>query len=72
MLFMIIPYLNIVFMTGLVAAPFYFFNRYLIQKIKPKQSSKRLIVYFLTVLITALLYAGASVILMIWYAKYRH
>jgi hypothetical protein len=64
--------LHIIIMAVLVAAPYYFFNRYLLQKIRPKQSGKRMVGYFLLVLVTALFYAGASVILMVWYAKYRH
>ena len=73
MLIMFIPAnLHIILMAVLVAAPYYFFNRYLIQKIRPTQNGKRLIVYFLSVLITALLYGSASVILMVWYAKYQH
>ncbi len=50
----IIAHLDIIFMVFLVAAPFYFFNRCLVQKIRPTQSGKRLVVYFLSVLITAL------------------
>ena len=73
MLLMFIPAnFHIILMAVLVAAPYYFFNRYLIQKIRPNKNGKRLIVYFLSVLITALLYGSASVILMVWYAKYQH
>jgi hypothetical protein len=64
--------LHIIVMAVLMACPYYFFNRYLAQRIKPKKSGKRLMLYFILVLITASMYSIASVILMVWYAKYRY
>jgi len=64
---MMIPYLNIVFTVGLVAAPYYFFNRYLIKKIRPYASGKRLALFFISVIITALLYSALGILLMAWF-----
>jgi hypothetical protein len=65
----IIPNLHIISIAVLVAAPFYFFNRYLVQKIRPEESGKKLTGYFVTVIITALIYSIIGVILMVWIAK---
>ena len=67
---MLIPAnLHIIFITVLVAFPFYFFNRYLIQKIQPKESGKKLLCYFAIVLITASLYSITAVFLMSWFSS---
>jgi hypothetical protein len=65
----IIAHLDIIGMAVLMAFPFYFFNRYLVQKIRPGESGKRMIGYFITVMITALFYSVIGVILMIWVRK---
>jgi hypothetical protein len=61
---------DIIAMALLVAAPFYFFNRYLVKKIKPSESGKRLVLYFINVVILALLYSIIGVLIMVW-LKYR-
>jgi hypothetical protein len=66
----IIANLDIIAMALLVAAPFYFFNRYLVKKIKPSESGKRLVLYFINVVILALLYSIIGVLIMVW-LKYR-
>jgi hypothetical protein len=71
MLFMfIIANLDIIAMALLVAAPFYFFNRYLVKKIKPSESGKRLVLYFINVVILEMLYSIIGVLIMVW-LKYR-
>lgn len=66
MFIFIIANLDIIIMSVLVAAPFYFFNRYLLKKFRPSESGKRLTVYFVSVLILALLYSIISVLIMVW------
>lgn len=58
--------LDIIAMALLVAAPFYFFNRYLVNKIRPSETGKRLALYFITVLTLALLYSIVSVLVIVW------
>jgi hypothetical protein len=66
LLMFILANLDIIAIALLVAAPFYFFNRYLLKKIKPSETGKRLALYFISVLILALLYSIVSVLLMTW------
>jgi hypothetical protein len=65
----ILAHLDIVGIAVLMAFPFYFFNEYLVQKIKPADSGKKMIGYFVIVLITALIYSMIGVILMVWVGK---
>ena len=58
--------LDIIAMAVLAAAPFYFFNRYLLKKIRPSETGKRLALYFISVLILALLYSIAGILVMTW------
>jgi hypothetical protein len=62
----ILANLDIIAMALLVAAPFYFFNRYLLRKIRPSETGKRLFLYFISVLVVAILYSIISVLLMVW------
>ena len=62
----IIANFDIIVMALLVAAPFYFFNRHLVKKIKPSESGKKLALYFISVVILALLYSIISVLIMVW------
>jgi len=66
MLMFIPANLDIIAIALLVATPFYFFNRYLLKKIRPSETGKRLLLYFISVLILALLYSIASVLIMVW------
>jgi len=67
---MLIPAnLHVIFISFLVAFPFYFFNRYLIQKLKPKENAKRLLCYFAVILIAASLYSVIAVFLMISFSN---
>jgi hypothetical protein len=70
-MFFIIANLDIIAMAILVAAPFYFLNRYLLKKIRPSETGKRLALYFISVLILALLYSIISVLIMTW-IKQKH
>jgi hypothetical protein len=67
----IIAHLDIVFMALLVASPFYFFNRFLLQKIRPAENGKRLALYFFSVLISASVYSIISVFIMVWIKNKR-
>lgn len=63
--------LHIIFISVLVAFPFYLFNRYLVKKIRPRENGRQLLFYFLTVLVTSLLYSVAAVLLMSWMKFYK-
>lgn len=58
--------LDVIALALIVAVPFYFLNRYLLKKIRPSETGKRLALYFISVLILALLYSIASVLIMVW------
>jgi uncharacterized membrane protein len=49
----------------LVALPYYFFNKYLVKKLRPRESAMRLMIFFTVVLITSLLYSMVAVIIMV-------
>ena len=65
----ILANLHILALAVLVAFPFYFFNRYLVQKIRPEESGKKLLGYFVTVILTALAYSIAVLIIIVWIAR---
>ena len=65
-MFFILANFDIITMAILVAVPFYFLNRYLLKKIRPSETGKRLVLYFTSVLVLALIYSIASVLLMAW------
>jgi hypothetical protein len=62
----ILAHLDIIAITVLMAFPFYFFNRYLVKKLKPGENIRNTVQYFLIVLITALIYSGAGAFAMSW------
>jgi len=66
MLFLL-PYpLGQLIIPGLMALPFYFFNRYLVQKMKPRESDRKLLLYFITVVLCAFVYISIGVFLIVW------
>ncbi|MBL0147043.1 MAG: hypothetical protein IPP48_16345 [Chitinophagaceae bacterium] len=70
LLFLIPPGLGILLIAGLMTIPFYFFNQYLQQKIKPRESGKKLLLYFIIVIATIFLYITAGIYVIIAVAKY--
>ena len=70
MFFLIVPYLLLkIGIPVLMTIPFYFFNKYLQKKIRPKESIKRLGAYFLIVILAAFVYITAGVFFIIKIAK---
>ncbi len=70
MIFLVVPYLLfIVGIPGIMTIPFYFFNKYLIKKIKPRESGTKLLAYFTAVVVTAFAYLGLATYLIITVAK---
>jgi dolichol kinase len=63
----ILANLDIIVIALLAAAPFYFFNRYLVKTMRPSETRKRLALYFISVSILALLYSFSFVIIWIKY-----
>ncbi len=66
---MVPPYVHILAIAALLTIPFYFFNKYLLKKLNPRESGAKLLVYFITVVVTAFAYMGAGVYLIIAVAK---
>ncbi|HMI78386.1 MAG TPA: hypothetical protein VK484_06305 [Ferruginibacter sp.] len=58
--------LQLLIIPGLMAIPFYFFNKYLIKKIKPRESGKNLLLYFIVMSAAAFAYITIGVFLIIW------
>jgi len=53
----------------LMVIPYYFFNRFLVKKINPRESGKKLILYFIVNLVAVFIYLSAAVFIIIWIAK---
>lgn len=52
-----------------MTVPFYFFNRFLLRKIKPRDSGSKLLIYFMVLLVSAFIYITAGVYLAVAVAK---
>jgi hypothetical protein len=53
-----------------MALPFYFFNKFLQHKINPRQSGRRLLLYFSAVIIAAFIYVTIGIFLIVWVTKF--
>ena len=62
--------LNLLLIPGLMAVPYYFYNRYLLRKLRPRESSRNLLVYFLVTILAAFVYISIGVFLIIRVAVY--
>jgi hypothetical protein len=62
-------YGKILALTLLMALPFYFFNNFLQQKIRPRQNGKKLLLYFAVVLATSFIYITVFVFAVVQIAK---
>ena len=52
-----------------MTVPFYFFNRFLLRKIKPRKNGSRLLMYFILLVVSAFIYITAGVYLAVAVAK---
>jgi uncharacterized membrane-anchored protein len=62
-------YLGILITAAVITVPFYFFNKFLIRRIKPKQSGTNLLLYFAIVVLSMFIYISACIYLAVWVAK---
>ena len=70
MIFLVIPYsLAIIGIPGLMTIPFYYFNKYLQQKINPRESGLKLLQYFVILIVSLFIYVSMGVLLIIEVAK---
>ena len=70
MFLLIVPYLLLkIGIPVLMTIPFYFFNKYLQKKIRPRERIKRLGAYFLIVILAVFVYITVGVFLIIKIAK---
>jgi hypothetical protein len=70
MILLVVPYLlAIIGIPALMIIPFYFFNKYLQQKIKPRQSGKQLLLYFIIVIASLFIYISIVAVLIVEIAK---
>lgn len=63
-------YLGIFIMAAVLTLPFYFFNKFLLRRIKPGQSGKKLLLYFLIIAVSAFVYIAAAVYLVVLMAQF--
>ncbi len=64
-LLLIYPLIQLI-IPALMALPFYFLNKYLVRKMRPRESGRNLLLYFATVVLAAFVYIAAGVFLIIW------
>jgi hypothetical protein len=58
-------YLGIFIMAAVLTVPFYFFNKFLLRRIQPGQSGKKLLLYFLIIAVNAFVYITTGIYLVI-------
>ena len=63
-------YLGILIMAVVITVPFYFFNKFLLRRVQPGQSGKKLLLYFLIVAVSAFVYITAAVYLVVWMGQF--
>ena len=61
----IVQILGILIMAAVLTVPFYFFNKFLLRRIQPRQSGKKLLLYFLIMAVSAFVYITAAIYLVI-------
>jgi hypothetical protein len=61
--------LQVLLIAGALTAPFYFFNKYLQQKINPRESGKKLLLYLCVLLCAVFIYIAGGVYLIVGIAK---
>jgi hypothetical protein len=66
---MIVPYLHILIIAAIMTIPFYFFNKFLVKRIKPREKGANLLLYFVTVVVSIFIYISAVIFVVIWIAK---
>ena len=49
----------------LMAIPFYFFNRFLVRKMRPRENGRNLLMYFTVTVISVLLYISLGIFMII-------
>jgi hypothetical protein len=69
-MFLVIPYLGILIPAVLLTVPFYFFNKYLQHKIKPRENGKRLFLYFVVVIASIFIYITIGIYLIVVVTKF--
>ena len=66
MIFLIVPYMfAVVGIPLLMAIPFYFFNRFLVRKMRPRENGRNLLMYFTVTVISVFLYISLGIFMII-------
>ena len=58
-------WLSLLAIPGLMAIPYYFFNKYLLSRINPRQSEKKFLLYFIITIVSVFIYMAIGVFLII-------
>jgi hypothetical protein len=61
--------LQVLLIAGILTAPFYFFNKYLQQKVNPRGGGKKLLLYLGILLCSLFIYITGGVFLIVGIAK---
>jgi len=70
MTFLIVPYLLVSLgIPALMTVPFYFFNKYLQQKINPRENGKKLLLYFIIIVLSSFIYITIGAFAIVGVAK---
>lgn len=63
------PQFTILLLAVILTLPFYFFNRFLMRKLRPRESGKNLLVYFATIVLSVFVYITACIFVVITVAR---
>jgi hypothetical protein len=71
MIFLVIPYLfALIGIPGLMTIPYYYFNKFLLKKINPRESGVKLLLFFIITILAVFIYMTVGIYAIIWVAKF--
>jgi hypothetical protein len=71
MTFLVVPYLfALIGIPGLMAIPYYYFNKFLLKKINPRENGIKLLLFFIITILAVFLYMTVGIYAIIWVAKF--
>ena len=70
MIFLVVPYLlALIGISGLMTIPYYYFNKFLLKKINPRESGLKLLLFFIISIFAVFVYITVGIYAVIWVAK---
>ncbi len=69
-MFLTIPYtLALIGIPGLMVVPYYYLNRYLLNKLQPRRNARQLLLFFFVAILFTFIYMSVGIWLVVWVAK---